>query len=125
MGRKRKKPVTTERLTSNLVIRITEREKEQLKQRAAEKGFQNTTKYCRMILRNYESMVRSDLNRELQKIKFQISNLESTLSQIDKNIAYSTYPSEIEKRFRDCVERMKKMSKEVEELLSAANRNGE
>lgn len=125
MGRKRKKPVTTERLTSNLVIRITEREKEQLKQRAAEKGFQNTTKYCRMILRNYESMVRSDLNRELQKIKFQISNLESTLSQIDKNIAYSTYPSETEKRFRDCIERMEKMSKEVEKLLSAANRNGE
>ena len=78
-----------------------------------------------MILRNYESMDRNDLNRELQKIKFQISNLESTLSQIDKNIAYSTYPSETEKRFRDCVERMEKMSKEVKELLSAANRNGE
>lgn len=124
MGRKRKKPVTAEKLTSSLVIRITDNEKEQLKQRAAEKGFQDTTKFCRMILRNYEVMDWSDLNKEFQIIKHQVSNMESTLNQIEKNVAYSTYPVETENRFRGCVDRIKEISKKIEELLEDINENG-
>ena len=124
MGRKKKKTDTTEKLSCNLIVRITETEREQLKTRAVERGFQDTAKYCRMILRNYEVMNWSDLNRELQKLKYEINNMESMLNQIDKNVSYSTYPKETEQRFHDCVNQMKEMSQKLERLLETKERNG-
>ena len=113
-----------EKLSCNLIVRITETEREQLKTRAIERGFQDTAKYCRMILRNYEVMNWSDLNRELQKLKYQIKNMESMLNQIDKNVSYSTYPKETEQRFHDCVNQMKEMSQKLAELLEIKEKNG-
>lgn len=113
-----------EKLSCNLIVRITETEREQLKMRAIERGFQDTAKYCRMILRNYEVMNWLDLNRELQKLKYQIKNMESMLNQIDKNVSYSTYPKETERRFHDCVNQMKEMSQKLEELLETKEKNG-
>ena len=124
MGRKKKKTDTTEKLSCNLIVRITENEREQLKTHAVERGFQDTAKYCRMILRNYEVMNWSDLNRELQKLKYEINNMESMLNQIDKNVSYSTYPKETEQRFHDCVNQMKEMSQKLERLLETKERNG-
>ncbi len=117
MGRKRKKAATAEKLTCSLVIRISATEKERLKQRALEKGYQDTAKYCRMILKNFEVMEWSDINRELKKIKNQIGNLDGILQQIEKNVAYGTYPRETEQRFQDYVAQMKELSKKLEQLL--------
>lgn len=125
MGRKRKKPVESEKLSYNLIVRISEREREVLAQRAVEKGYQDTTKYCRSLLRDAELRNWSDLNRELKKIKYQISNLESVLKQIEKNAIYGSYPVETQHRFQECVCQMQELSKKLEELLGDQEKNGE
>lgn len=125
MGRKRKKPVESEKLSYVLGIRISESEREMLVRRAVECGFPDTGKYCRSILRDSNLMNWSDLNRELKKIKYQISNLESVLKQIEKNAIYGSYPVETQHRFQECVCQMQELSKKLEELLGDQEKNGE
>lgn len=125
MGRKRKKPVESEKLSYVLGIRISESEREMLVRRAVECGFPDTGKYCRSILRDSNLMNWSDLNRELRKIKYQISNLESILKQIEKNAIYGSYPVETQHRFQECVCQMQELSKNLEELLGDQEKNGE
>lgn len=84
MGRKRKKAATAEKLTCSLVIRISATEKERLKQRALEKGYQDTAKYCRMILKNFEVMEWSDINRELKKSKIRSGIWMGSCSRLKK-----------------------------------------
>lgn len=125
MGRKRKKPVESEKLSYVLGIRISESEREMLVRRAVECGFPDTGKYCRSILRDSNLMNWSDLNRELRKIKYQILNLESILKQIEKNAIYGSYPVETQHRFQECVCQMQELSKKLEELLEDQEKNGE
>lgn len=125
MGRQRKKTKESEKLSCVLGIRISEGDRELLTRRAAERGYQDTGKYCRSILKNSELMNWSDQNAELRKIRYQISNLESVLEQMEKNIAYSAYPMELQNRFQDCVAEMLKISEKLKELLSDQEKNGE
>lgn len=125
MGRKRKKAEGSEKLSYVLGIRISESEREMLFRRAAERGFPDTGKYCRSILRDSELMSWSDLNRELRKIKFQIADLESVLKQIEKNVTYGSYPMETQKRLLECVEEIRRISQKLEELQPDQEMNKE
>ena len=107
MGRKRKKPIDSERLSRMVGIRISENDYKILMERAKSKSSDpekvNFSKYLCGILHDSAISNYHFLKINFRQIDQQLINIDSRLLQIQKNTEVSGYPLEMIQKISECL----------------------